>query len=118
MNNESNSSTQEALLRFMIYTDINRRRATQIGSDRWVDIETILGNQYSYGTRHELTFAEFDNQPSLYVVAMVPHLRQVAHPNRVDKVVSLQTVYLTTAALWPFFEPLTPDSLNVAMMPD
>lgn len=113
MKNESSVSTQQALIRFMLYTDINRRRATQVGHDHWVDIEEIFANKYTYGTQHELAFPEFDNQPGLYIVAMMPYLQQIAHPHQNNRLVSLQTVYLTTAALWPFFEPITPDSLKV-----
>ena len=118
MNNEAKAVAPQVLLRFMLYTDVNRRRAAQVGIDRWVDFESVSEGQYNYGTEHELTFAEFDHQPGLYRVAMMPHLRQIAHPSQNDRQISLQTIYLTTAALWPFFEPITWDSLNLSMMPD
>ena len=31
----------KAIIRYMLYTDVNRRRATQVGQDTWVDRATI-----------------------------------------------------------------------------
>ena len=117
MNNQSTGMAAQGLLRFMLYTDVNRRRATQVGTDIWVNREIVFGDTYSYGTEHELCFDELDSKPALYVVAMIPHLKQIAHPIGTDNLTPLQTVYLTTATLWPFFEPVDVDQLNTAMLP-
>jgi hypothetical protein len=118
MSNKSISKPSLALLRFMLYTDVNRRRATQLGPDLWIDAESVQADKFNYNTEHELTFDEFDNQPGQYVVAMFPHLEKVAHSSQPDKAILLRIVYLTTVALWPFFEPLTRDDLNWSLMPE
>ncbi|MDB5242748.1 MAG: hypothetical protein JWP57_3373 [Spirosoma sp.] len=116
MSRESIIKPGQGLLRFMLYTDVNRRRATQLGPDLWVEAELIYGDTYNYNTEHELTFDEFDNQPGRYVVAMLPHLEWTAHPSQAEGTVSLRIVYLTTVALWPFFELLTLDDLNLSLL--
>lgn len=117
MNNSFNSSTPQGLLRFMLYTDVNRRRATQVGPDRWVDLQTVFSDTYDYGSKHQLQFDELGHEPGQFVVAMISCIRQVAHPDQTGQTVPLRLVYLTSAALWPFFEPFTPQTLNSAILP-
>ncbi|MFD2933450.1 hypothetical protein [Spirosoma flavum] len=115
---EVGSISPQALIRYMLYTDVNRRRATQVGSDAWVDLTTILGNKYDYGTKHEIMFSEIDDEPNQYIVAMIPYIRQVPHPEKEDELIPLRFVYLASAALWPFFDPIAGESLNMAMLPE
>lgn len=115
---EVNSDSPKAFIRFMLYTDVNRRRATRVGQDIEVNFETVLGSAYDYGTQHKLLFAEMDNEPGQYIVAMVPYLRQLPHPERNDQLITVRFVYLTTTALWPFFEPIAGEVLNMAMLPE
>ncbi|GAB3018103.1 hypothetical protein [Spirosoma pulveris] len=113
-----NLTGSKAIIRFMLYTDVNRRRAARVGKDQEVDLELVLGNTYDYGTRHELLFDELDAEPSQYVVAMLPYYRQIPHPTRADDFIQVRLVYLTTLALWPFFEPIADEMLNKAMLPE
>lgn len=102
----------------MFYTDANRRRATQVGQDSWTDMGTLFGPKYDYGTEHELRFDELDEEPSRYVVAMLPHIKQVTHPTQSERTILLHIVYLTSSALWPFFELITVDSIHKKMLPE
>ncbi|SOD79335.1 hypothetical protein [Spirosoma fluviale] len=116
--NEVNLTSSKAIIRFMLYTDVNRRRAARVGKDKEVDLALVLGNTYDYGTQHELLFDEIDAEPGQYVVAMLPYYRQIPHPHKTDDFIQVRLVYLTTLALWPFFEPIAGETLNRAMLPE
>ena len=116
--NELDLGGSKALIRFMLYTDVNRRRATQVGADTWVDLETIFGDKYDYGTKHTLRFSELDDEPGHYIVAMVPYIRQIPHPEKAGETIPLRLIYLTSVALWPFFDSIAGEALNKEMLPE
>ncbi len=115
---EIDTFISQGLIRYMLYTDVNRRRATQVGVDTWVDRKTIFGDKYDYGTKHELLFNEIDDEPGRYIVAMIPYIRQAPHPETEGKTIPIRLIYLTSVALWPFFDPISGDALNMAMLPE
>lgn len=108
----------KAIIRYMLYTDVNRRRATQVGQDTWVDRTTIFDDMYDYGTKHTLLFAEIDDEPSHYIVAMPPYIRQMPHPQKEGQVIPIRLIYLTTPALWPFFDPIAGETFDKALLPE
>ncbi|GAB3539427.1 hypothetical protein [Spirosoma fluminis] len=117
MNSDVDFLKAEGLIRFMLYTDINRRRATQLGPDIWTDYETVYGGRYSYKSRLELCFLDINPKPKTYVVAMLPYIRHIEHPDRPGVEVPIRTVYLVSETLWPFFEPVTDENLTTAILP-
>ncbi|ADB39130.1 hypothetical protein Slin_3119 [Spirosoma linguale DSM 74] len=116
--NEVNLTGPKAIIRFMLYTDVNRRRAARVGNDMEVELNLALGSVYDYGTKHELLFEEIDTEPCQYIVAMLPYYRQIPHPYKTNGLIPVRLVYLTTIALWPFFEPIDGKTLNRAMLPE
>ncbi|GAB3546340.1 hypothetical protein [Spirosoma fluminis] len=117
MNDNVNFLEPQGLVRFMLYTDINRRRATQLGPDIWADYETVYGDRYSYKSRLELCFLDIDSNPKVYIVAMLPLVRHIEHPNKPGMQVPIRIVYLTSEPLWPFFEPISDENLTTAILP-
>ncbi len=115
---ELETTSSQALVRYMLYTDVNRRRATQVGVDVWMDHTAICSGKYDYATKHELVFREIDDEPGQYRVAMVPYIRQVPHPKKMGVTIPLRLVYLTSEALWPFFDPIEGKPLDRAMLPE
>ncbi|MFD2574520.1 hypothetical protein ACFSUS_28045 [Spirosoma soli] len=115
MNNQLPMNPPKGLIRFMLYTDTNRRRAIQVSTDQWTDVATVYGDLYSYGETLDMNLGELG--PGPYVVAMLPLLKHIPHPDQPGQVVPLRVVYLTSETLWPFFEPLTDDILSTAIMP-
>ncbi|AUD00848.1 hypothetical protein [Spirosoma pollinicola] len=116
--NELDLANSRALVRYMLYTDVNRRRATQVGEDTWMDYEVICSGKYDYATKHELIFRELDDEPGQYIVAMVPYIRQISHPTKAGVTIPLRLVYITSEALWPFFDPIEEEPLDRAMLPE
>ena len=109
----------EALLRFARYTSPDRKRATPMGTDCWVDRETALSPHFAPGTQHQLTFLEGDNESGQYVVAMLPLIRRIADPRGTGSTVVHVTVYLARAeelSLFESVEHLTLPAIREAMI--
>ncbi|WP_080239437.1 hypothetical protein [Spirosoma rigui] len=94
MNTVTELITPKALVRFMLYTDVNRQTAKTIGAAVWMDSDTVLGPAYACGTEHDLIFPEIDTVRQTYVVAMAPVTRQIPGTDGSDSPVLLATIYL------------------------
>jgi hypothetical protein len=94
MNTVTELITPKALVRFMLYTDVNRQTAKSIGAAVWMDFDTVLGPAYECGTEHNFIFPEIDTVRQTYVVAMDPVTRQIPGPDGSDNPVLLATIYL------------------------
>jgi hypothetical protein len=93
----------EVLLRFMKYEQGDRDQSNALGPDTWIDFETAFGATFQFRTEHDLTFPEHPQANGRYVVAAVPFMQPIAHPNGSDIRVPLMTLYLVEASLWPQF---------------
>ncbi|RIV24031.1 hypothetical protein DYU11_13790 [Fibrisoma montanum] len=102
----------EVLLRLMLYHGISRHSATQLCPDAWTDFDTATGPTFQYGTEHTLTVFTPEPEQGCYVVAMIPYLRHVTHPDNPGLRVPLITIYFADRDLWPLFDPLTEEDLS------
>ena len=118
---ESNATMlkAEAQLRFMLYTSPKRANVIPISGDIWADRKMALGNHYAPGTEHRFTALRGKCESTAYVVAMLPLVRRVAHPNQMGNTILHVTIYLALAEDWPNFTPvdqLTPAEIRQAML--
>ncbi|QKZ12927.1 hypothetical protein [Spirosoma sp. KUDC1026] len=96
----------EVLLRFVLFEQGNRDQRSVLGPDTWIDFETAFGTTFQFRTEHELTFPDQARANGRYVVAAVPFMQPVAHPNGSGVRVPLMTLYLVEASQWPKFSLL------------
>jgi hypothetical protein len=94
MNTISERITPKALVRFMLYTDVNRQTAKSVGAAVWLELDTVLGPAYECGAEHDFIFPEIDTVRQTYVVAMAPATRQIPGPDGTGSPVLLATIYL------------------------
>jgi hypothetical protein len=96
----------EVLLSFVVYEEGDRDKARVLGPDTWIDFETAFGNTFQFKTEHELTFPDHPQANGRYVVAAVPFMQPVAHPNGSGVRVPQMTLYLVEVHWWPKFRLL------------
>ncbi len=87
----------EALIRLVLYTSPDRKNATLLGGDCWVDRETALGPKFRLHTEHEIASLYNGSTSGRYRVVMFPLIRRIADPRGSNEPVVHVTVYLAKA---------------------
>nr|WP_293838395.1 hypothetical protein [uncultured Arsenicibacter sp.] len=95
--------------RFMLFTNPNRREAVSFGEEIWA--EKRPGHGYNFGTELELINPQ-TGRPDCYLVANIPLIRSVDHPEMPGHRVALQVVYVVHKDVWVLYKDLSIDDIH------